>query len=319
MLCVRPSPRHAWVPVPVTIRGKAECVVLCSTKSPWVQKCLVGAKKGTDDRDWHDVHLVLKAFESTVREKILNPQVDIPKSKNVDPREQLLGSSDDEDISRDSPPTGSEESPKKTRRLAARSARAARRTAMVATEGFTMINVGDDQVEVGFHKGPGLQLAATVDAVRLVLKFLNEKYDTLLTAGRELHAQKTQRGHDCPHELLRPVKRIVERTDPHAAAKKRLNGQHKSPSVRNGTIYMNKIRWDFARTAFSIHYMDDDGKQCRATKGFEVPLEDRCGRVMTGESYSEAKAIVFQNAIEYWNTHDKSKQARIIKSEHVFS
>jgi hypothetical protein len=257
----------------------------------------------------------MRAFEQDIRAKVRNMQpetldaTDNHEMHASDPKNILLSDSDrDEEDAHDSPSSGSKVTPKR-RRLSARSSQKVRRTTLVETDGFITINVGTATVDVGFHKGPGLQLAASATALRLVLQFLNENYDVLLTAGRDAQFCRLESRKDGPQELLRPTTSPRTKTDPHAAAEARAN-RPKPPSVRNGGLYMNKIRWDFNRCAFSVWYVDDAGKHVRTTKGFEVPTEDHCGNQIQGKAYRDAKAAALQKAALWWNNSDKSKDPR---------
>jgi hypothetical protein len=275
------------------------------------------SKKGAngEPRDGPDVPLVLRAFEQDIRAKVKNMRpetldaTDKEEMQSLDPKNALLSESDcDGGDGPDSPSSGSKETPKK-RRLSARSSHSARRTTTVATDGLITIKVGTSTVDVGFHKGPGLQLEASATAVTLVLQFLHENYDVLLTSGRDAHYRRAESRKDGPHELLLPPKRSCKKTDPHAAAEARMS-RPQPPAVRNGGMYMNKIRWDFRRCAFSVWWLDADGRNTRTTKGFEVPIEDHCGNKIQGKAYIEAKAAVLKKASEWWNSHDKSKDDR---------
>ena len=53
------------------------------------------------------------------------------------------------------------------------------------------IQIGDKDVPIGLHKGPGLVLPADLEIIECVLGHLNEFYDVLLAAGRGIaHARK---------------------------------------------------------------------------------------------------------------------------------
>ena len=78
-------------------------------------------------------------------------------------------------------------------------------TRRVEKVGFAKIELDGLEVEVGFHKGPGVQVPATAETVAKVLTFLDQKYDVLLAAGRDLTGQRLAARRDGPHELLAKV------------------------------------------------------------------------------------------------------------------
>ena len=176
--------------------------------------------------------------------------------------------------------------------------RAARRHdqhVQVSKVGFTVIELGGVEVEVGLHKGPGLQLPATPEAVMVVLTYLNERYNSLLITGRSASHKRLESRKGGPHELLQRVPPSGCRQD----------------HTEKNTGDTNKIRFDFMRGAFLVIYKDQNDTIHRVTKGFEVPRYDVCGNILSGEEYCEAKKHVLRKAREAWNALDQSEAPRL--------
>ena len=136
---------------------------------------LKGAKK---DRDTCDATLVLKAFESDVRARVA---AIVPTDASPPPvkKQRLLDSDSEADDSHDD-----------SQQSAARSQPVKRQTAAVEKVGFTKIELNGVQVDVGFHKGPGVQVHANAETMQGLLNFLDQHYDVLLAAGRDLNGQR---------------------------------------------------------------------------------------------------------------------------------
>ena len=194
VLCVRISARSAWIPVPASRRGGCSCVTVTSSKSPWAIRALTGTKK---DRDSCGTALVLKAFESDVRAQIAGrDQADTTPPPSKKPRLVESDSEvDDEESEREGDDSQQSSCSKVPRGP----------TRRVEKVGFTKIELDGLEVEVGFHRGPGVQVPATAETVAKVLTFLDQKYDVLLAAGRDLTGQRLAARKGGPHELLAKV------------------------------------------------------------------------------------------------------------------
>ena len=288
ILCVRSSARAAWIPVPISRRGGLACVTVTSSKSPWAIRALTGAKK---DRDSCGATLVLKAFESDVRAQTCSQVAGREGTDAAPPpskKPRLLGSdSEDEEESEQEEDDSQQSSCTKVPRGPTR---------RVDKVGFTKIELDGVEVEVGFHKGPGVQVPANAETVAKVLTFLETKYDILLAAGRDLAGQRLAARRDGPHELL---------------AKVRPSQCRKDTSTPGATLGRdtNKIRFDFTRDAFKLLYFDGD-TQKRTTKGFEVPRVNAFGLVLGHDDYAKMKAGVLHKARMAWNKLDKSDEPR---------
>ena len=194
VLCVRAHARATWIPVPTTKKGTEYCVKLSSSKSPWAIRVLTGNKK---DRDTSGATLVLKAFESDVRAQVagLLPGASPPSLKK---RRLLDSDSEEADDTEDDSQHSSVSTPPKQGSKAP--------TRRVDKVGFTKIELDGLEVALGFYNGPGLLLPANAETVRGVLTFLDQKYATLLAAGRDLNGKRLAARKDGPHELLSKVR-----------------------------------------------------------------------------------------------------------------
>ena len=281
VLCVRAGPRACWIPVPTTRRGNLDTVALTSSKSPWAIRALVGANR---DRDSCGATLVLKAFESDVRAQVAD--VAVPDASPPSPKKPRLLDSDSE--AEDDSQQSSLSSPCK--RVGKAPAR------RVDKVGFSKIELDGLEVDVGFNKGPGVLFPADAAVVSSVLKFLDQKYEVLLAAGRGLTGVRVAARKDGPHELLVTVPPFERR-------------KGTQPADSTGEHDTNKIRFDFARGAFKILYVAG-GEIRRKTKGFEVPRTDALGLVLSGSEYAKVKAAILHKARMAWNQLDESGESR---------
>ena len=133
------------------------------------------------------------------------------------------------------------------------------------------------------------------EAVMVVLTYLNERYNSLLTTGRSASHKRSESRKGGPRELLQRAPPSGCRQD-HA-------------EKDNGDT--NKIRFDFKRGAFLVIYKDQNDTAHRVTKGFEVPRHDVCGNILSGQEYCEAKKHVLRKAREAWNALDQSEAPRL--------
>jgi hypothetical protein len=145
---------------------------------------------------------------------------------------------------------------------------------------------GDD-IELGVHKGPGLQLAPNTATIKGVLDHLDSTFDDLLNAGRMAGRERVASRVDGPQLLLNQDN----------------EGDRSKPATSSDS---NKIRFCFKRSAFKIIYTDDTGKTHRQTKSFEVPRVDLNGILFLKDEYTKVKASFFKKAKEAWNKLDKS-------------
>ena len=289
VLCVRPHGRAAWIPVPVKQRGTESCVALTSSKSPWAIRALTGFNKG---RTGCGATLVLRAFESDVRAQANCEQTEADRGLQPDDKRQRLCDTDTEDAddSQDSSPP-KHGSPKQYR------------ATRVDIVGFTTVAIGGLDVKVGFYKGPGVLLPATTEAVSGVLKFLDQRYDELLEAGRELNGKRLAARKDGPQELL-------SRVPPFDCA----NGSRakKTSPANLSQTDTNKVRFDFRCDGFQIKYTDADGAPKTLTKGFVVSRNDAVtGLVLAKPEYKKLKKDMLHKARMTWNELDKSSAPRL--------
>ena len=287
VLCARASTRAPWVPVPTTRRGSLDCATLSSSKSPWALNVLKGAKK---DRDTCDATLVLKAFESDVRVRVASlTAADASPPSAKKPRLLESDSEPDEPDADSQPSNDSQQS-------AACSHAAQRRKVAVDKVGFTKIELDGFQVDVGFHKGPGVQVQASAETVKGLLNFLDQQYDVLLAAGRDLSGQRLAARKDGPHEILKKV-------PPRECRKETLTPDTTAASDTN------KIRFCFHRVAFKLRYFDGSSMKS-VSKGFEVPRTDVLGNILSRDEYAKLKASILCKARVAWNALDQSDAKR---------
>ena len=261
-------------------------MTVTSSKSPWAIRALTGTKK---DRDSCGTALVLKAFESDVRAQIAGrDQADTTPPPSKKPRLVESDSEVDDEESEHEGDDSQQSSCSKVPRGPTR---------RVEKVGFTKIELDGLEVEVGFHKGPGVQVPATAETVAKVLRYLDQRYDVLLAAGRALTVQRLAARKDGPHELLSTML-------PSECRKEKTI----TPGATLGRD-TNKIRFDFTRDAFKLLFFDGDSSK-RTTKGFEVQRTDAMGMVMSLEDYAKMKATVLCKARMAWNKLDKSDAPR---------
>ena len=291
VLCVRTSARASWIPVPTTRRGTVDCVTLNCSRSPWAVRALVGTQQ---DRDSCGANLVLKAFESDVRAQVtgLTEEVESPPS----PKRPRLLDTDSEAEAEDDSQQSHVSTPRKHGSKAP-----ARRVDKV---GFTKIQLDGTEFDVGFHKGPGVLFPANASTVNGVLTFLDQKYDVLLVAGRDLHGKRLAARKGGPHELLATVPPSKCRKGAPTTDITPERDTNKTPERDT-----NKIRFDFNRGAFKICYFYGDAMR-RSSKGFEVPRTDALGLILGRTDYAKVKAGVLHKARMAWNRLDQSDAAR---------
>ena len=288
VLCVRTNSRRHWIPVPTKKRGREPSVTFgCSQK--WLQQVLVG---GRTDRDAHDVSLVMTAFEQQVRAHIGSTAqassacsqkktviLETPRKRRL----RLLGSSDDEGESAKPITEGSDSASSPT----ANKSKTQKSSAVI---GFRTVPLGDDEVEIGFYKGPGLLVKPKVGTVQRIIQHLDNNYGTLLAAGRNFRARQSESRKGGPHELL--------------------DSRWGSNGKSTAGVDSKKIRFDFRRGAYLIMYKGEAGEARQLSKGLEVPRTDYIGNVLRGDAYSQAKAQVLIKARLKWNTLDRSGAPR---------
>ena len=287
VLCVRNGARTSWIPVPTKRRGTFHCVALTSSKSPWAIRVLAGTKK---DRDSGGAALVLKAFESNVRAQV--SRLDVLGASPPSPKKQRLLDSDSESDRPESPegdshPSSFPSPPNQGSKAPTR---------RVDKVGFTKIELNGLEVDVGFHKGPGLLFPANAETVASVLKFLDQEYDVLLAAGRDINGQRLAARKDGPQELLAKL--------PPSECRKGAIASDTTAEVDT-----NKIRYDFGRSAFKLLYLEG-GSLKRLSKGFEVPRTDAMGTVLSCGDYAKMKAGILRKARMAWNKLDQSDAPR---------
>jgi hypothetical protein len=228
----------------------------------------------------------LKAFESDVRAHLRDLTPQEPQLK----KQRLLDSDSEAEV--DSQDSSSSSLPQNGSRLAARP----RPSRKVAGVGFTKVTLDGLEIEVGFNKGPGMQLPANAATLRSVLAFLHYKYDILLAAGRDINVKQIAARKGGPHELLDRV--------PPAECR----GQSSTACVVPDRD-TNRIRFRFDRGAFMLMYMRGGSLQ-RVSKGFEVPRTDVMGNVMPRGEYAKVKTRILHKARMAWNDLDDSDAPR---------
>lgn len=296
VLCVRGGSRKKWVPVPTVMRGANSCVTLSSTKSSWAMHCLMST---IPDTDTQDVVLVLKAFEKNIRQQMhsVEPTTDsdsqtTASGEPASKRQRLLDSDDDSDSAAPSCDSqlsaGNSLLPAKTT-VAPKASKVG-----VAAAGLMKVDLDGALVSIGVHKGPGLQISATTDAIQIVLSYIVKNYHTLLKTSRAIESERRSTIDSSPRDLLVTAK-------PHEC--------RKSPDAKTGTD-TNKIRWDFQRAAYAVIFKAADGSIHRHSKGLEVQRLDVFGSPLSASVYAEAKRLLILRARAMWNELDKSGEPR---------
>ena len=270
VLCVRGSGRHAWVPVPVVVRGGTECVTLSSC-STWAHRVLNKTK-----RDDYSSVIVIKAFDKAMREQLRAETCAAAGGPEDETVAKASLFSDDETDGDDEKPSACSQKDRK------RDASGSFKSKGVGSVGFTTLSLDGKEIKLGVYKGPGLQLPAQPDAVRDILNYLDKHYGELLTKGRGIVASSSLERAGGPQELLRG----------------------------NTGVDTNRIRYDFKRSAFQITYGSADGTTHRISKGFEVPRLDFAHNVLPKDEYAKVKAAVLQRARASWDELDKSERPR---------
>ena len=258
-------------------------MTLTTLKSARAIRVLTGTKK---DRDSCGATLVLKAFESDVRAQVSG--LAVPDASPTSPKKTRLLDSDSE---ADEPENAEDDSQQRafSRPTKEVSTTPTRRVDKV---GFTKIERDGLELDVGLHKGPGVLFPAHAETVASVLEFLDQKYDVLLAAGRDLNGQRLAARRDGPHELLAKV-------PPSECHKGTLTPDTTAESDTD------KIRCDFARGAFKLLYFDS-GSLKRVCKGFEVPRTDAMGCVQCRADHAKMKAGTLHKIRMHWNEVDQS-------------
>ena len=80
-------------------------------------------------------------------------------------------------------------------------------------------------------------------------------------------------------------------------------------TLAEGTVLVrdtNKIRFNFQRSAFIVHYTAADGRMKQVSKGLEVPRGDALGRFYSPKDYAAVKASVLNKARKTWDKLDET-------------
>ena len=185
VMCIRTGSKsqRAWIPIKTEMIGGRDCVKLNGTKNRWAVNALVQAKQG---RDSGDAHLVLQAFEEDVRSRsegadpgIADDSAASSQERDSPQKKKRLADSDTEAEDQDSPQVVG-----KKRKVNKKKA--------LKEVGFMTMRINGNDLQIGFHKGPGLILPADLDILECVICHLNDFYDPLLAAGRGIVKEKKE-------------------------------------------------------------------------------------------------------------------------------
>ena len=284
IICVRGGPRKMWIPVPSLKLGTEACVPLSSTKSPWATKILQGNGQG---RDSTTSALALSGFELSMRECIGGGAASSPP--NVAKKRQLLDSDDEGEPEEDSQQSQDGLQPDGLQPVGRSSPQKS-----VAHAGLCKHDLDGVAVELGFRKGPGLVVAASESNLMGVVNFIDKHFDELVQRGRRAKLAKISAGSGSE---------VIQRVVPNDVRW----GRHCAEDSDS-----NRIRFDFRRGAFAIHYQDVAGHCHRVSKSFEVARTNLLGQVLGAKEYAAAKAHVLVKARDAWNTLDHSDAQRFI-------
>lgn len=276
VMCIRTSGRKRWIPIHTEMIAGKCCVKLNSTKNKWAVDALV---QHETKRESQDAHLVLQAFEDEIRTKavadghLCSTEDTAASSQERDspPKKQRLADSDDEAEDQNSP-------------QAVDKKKKVNKKKSLQDVGFMTMRINENDLQIGFHKGPGLILPADVEILQCVICYLNDFYDPLLASGRGIVTKKKDAG-------------IKLKVSGDASSKKK-DAQH------------NRIRYDLRRSAYIVWYQDAVGSSHRISKGLGVPREDVMGKAFTADQYAKAKAAIMKKAEVMWNQLDASGRSR---------
>ena len=154
-------------------------------------------------------------------------------------------------------------------------------------------------LDIGLHKGPGLQLKCCGENIVNVFSVLESTFKDLLAQGREAQYVRNTMKADGARELLETVPTWALRRDRSAAA----------------NSDTGKIRFDIGKEAYVITYIDADGVQHTVSRGLHVPRADAGGRVYSLEDRNKIKVLVLKKARTMWNTLDETDTPRLEDGE----
>ena len=293
IICVRGGPRKVWIPVPSLKLGTDTCVPLSSTKSPWANKLLQGNGQG---RDSTTSALALSGFELSMRECLgVGAAISSP---NVSKKRQLLDSDDEGEPEEDSQqsqdslqPDGSQPA---GRASGGGGSKLASQQKCVKKAGLCKHELDGVLVELGFRACPGLVLAASEPNLMGVVNFIDNHFEELVVRGRKAKLAKISAASGAGSEIIHRVKPSDVRWKRDVA----------------DSSDSNRIRFEFRRGAYAIHYQDEAGNFHRFSKSFEVARTNLLGQALKPKEYAAAKAHVLKKARVAWNERDKSDAQR---------
>lgn len=185
VICIRTSGRKKWIPIHTEMIAGKCCVKLNSTKNKWAVDALVQHEA---NRESQDAHLVLQAFEDEIRNKAVadghlcstEDTAASSQERESPQKKKKLADSDLEDEDQDSPKVvGKKQKVNKKKAL--------------KDVGFMNMRINGNDMQIGFHKGPGLILPADMDILQCVICHLNDFYVPLLASGRGIVTKKKMR------------------------------------------------------------------------------------------------------------------------------
>ena len=277
VMCIRTSGRKRWIPIHIEMIAGKCCVKLNSTKNKWAVDALVQHEA---KRESQDATLVLQAFEDEIRTKaeadghLCSKEDTAASSQERDSpqKKKRLADSDTEAEDQDSPQVVG-----KKRKVNKKKA--------LKEVGFMTMRINGNDLQIGFHKGPGLILPADMGILECVICHLNDFYDPLLAAGRGIVKEKKEA---CIKLKVASAGRCSKKKD----------------------ALHNKIRYDLKRSAYIVWYEDAAATVHRISKGLQVPRADVMGKVMSPDQYAKTKAAIMKKAQDMWNRLDASERER---------
>ena len=179
MVCVRAGHKARWIAVEVVERsnGDRSCT-LCSTKSTWALQLL---RNDRDNREARDCQLVIRTFEKNIRQQLECADGFQPGSGLADEGAQR------------------------------------KQKGKYPGKGFQTIKVNGFPLDIGLHKGPGLQLKCCGENIVNVFSVLESTFKDLLAQGREAQYVRNTMKADGARELLETVPTWALRRDRSAA------------------------------------------------------------------------------------------------------
>ena len=273
MLCIRAC--HGWYPVQTVERWGTHCAILQSTKGHWTSGAL--RRPG---REVIDISLAIKSFNRIIRSHLKERECDSCESKasgteteRDSNKKNILAfvADDDDEEEEDTQDSGSCE----------------RRRIGMQHCGFHQVQYKGVDLHVAIHKGPGLQVQATIDNVTNIVSLIDSNFKELLEEG--LAYEKSRLFDDTP-----------------------------SGSRRVDSDESSRVRFDIGKSCYVVFYEDRQCKKRRTCKNLTCDRYDENGKAYLPEDFQNRKEETHNRARLRWNELDKSDLPRFELPYHGF-